>query len=488
MTKEQYKRASKFAYIVVMILLAYVALTLIGAMMAGDVTIRVGVQLVVCFMGIVISTVGFVAKREVKMGSILIVFGPTLVYFVMMCVNNTVTTFMYAFPIMFASMVYLNIKMMLYGYAFVLVGTAIQVVRLMPAGIMDQEFAFVECMIVVVSVMASLFSAYMTSKFNKENAETIQEKAEDQINKAENMTIVAEKLLGHFDQTSGVIQQVNECIKANNFSMENIAESTESTAEAVMKQAEMCSEISQSTDVAETEVGHMLEAVERTLATVNEGVEQIHKLKIQSDIVKNASSTTVESTNELTRKITEVENIVGAILSISSQTNLLALNASIEAARAGEAGKGFAVVADEIRQLSEQTKDAVSKITEIINVLVNYADVANRSVEEAINSVEKQNEMIENSQQKFSVISSEVETLSQVVGKIDEIMKTIFNSTNVISENICQLSATTQEVAACSAKGVSTSAEAVSQMEECNELLKNLYAVADDLKQYATVE
>lgn len=70
------------------------------------------------------------------------------------------------------------------------------------------------------------------------------------------------------------------------------------------------------------------------------------------------------------RQVQEIDTLTEEILSISSQTNLLALNASIEAARAGEAGKGFAVVAEEIRQLADNSRQAVDKIRKVTESVV----------------------------------------------------------------------------------------------------------------------
>ncbi|MCM1045084.1 MAG: methyl-accepting chemotaxis protein [Candidatus Gastranaerophilales bacterium] len=70
------------------------------------------------------------------------------------------------------------------------------------------------------------------------------------------------------------------------------------------------------------------------------------------------------------QRVHEIDTLTEEILAISSQTNLLALNASIEAARAGEAGRGFSVVADEIRQLADNSKQAVDKIRQVTESVV----------------------------------------------------------------------------------------------------------------------
>ncbi len=152
------------------------------------------------------------------------------------------------------------------------------------------------------------------------------------------------------------------------------------------------------------------------------------------------------------------------------------------AARAGEAGKGFAVVADEIRQLSEETKDATNKITDIINQLIKDVETASQSIEISSHSIDIQNNMIEDTKQRFNTIERNVNNLINGIQATESLMKEIVSSTGVISQNISQLSATSEEVFASSAEGVQQSEISVRKMAEFENVLSEIKKLSDQLE------
>ncbi|GAB4184982.1 MAG: HAMP domain-containing methyl-accepting chemotaxis protein [Thalassobaculales bacterium] len=89
------------------------------------------------------------------------------------------------------------------------------------------------------------------------------------------------------------------------------------------------------------------------------------------------ASTAIGSLSQAVDQIGEVANL---IQEIANQTNLLALNATIEAARAGEAGKGFAVVASEVKNLAGQTGKSTEEITRRLTEIRTATQTAVRDV------------------------------------------------------------------------------------------------------------
>ena len=158
------------------------------------------------------------------------------------------------------------------------------------------------------------------------------------------------------------------------------------------------------------------------------------------------------------------------------------MNASIEAARAGAAGAGFAVVAEEIRQLSEQTNTASGEISRIIGELTTDADHAMESIDRTVVSVREQNGMISTAQDNFVEIHANVSELIERFSEIGEGMKAIVASTAVINDSISSLSATSEEVAALSSEGLTSSNKAVMQFTDFDRTLAGIYEQAEKLR------
>lgn len=477
MTGEQYVRANKRVYNVVIILLAVMTILSVMACLA-EFKITILLQTAAAVAGIIV--VNTYAKKfwDSKKGGEILLGTGSAVYCVFLFLNQNNFVYAYGIPLFVACVLYLDVKFVYYGIGVTAVGNIIHIIVQVITKRADGVELFFSIIILATVVYAVYEASILLTKFNEENLEM-------QAAASEKMLATAENLVKHFDSAKEKLETLEEVINNNNESISNIAQSTGSTAEAIQQQALMCEEIHKNTDSAEKETEAMIDKANHTMENVAEGARLVTGLKNQADNVEQASNQAAESTKQVSNRVEEVKGIVATILSISSQTNLLALNASIEAARAGEAGKGFAVVAEEIRQLSEQTKDATNKITDIIQDLNEDAQHAMDSMEHSADSIREQNELIETTKNKFETINDEMQSLASAIGEIEGSMQSILNSTDTISQSISNLSATGEEIAASSTEGLQTAEHAVEAMKQTKEIIDATYLLARDLETYA---
>ncbi len=122
--------------------------------------------------------------------------------------------------------------------------------------------------------------------------------------------------------------------------------------------------------------------------TVGSVVIQADELRANIQRTRTDLQASSDRTMANSKRVDEIQGVLGILNDIADQTALLALNAAIEAARAGEAGRGFAVVADEVRRLAERSKAAAAQISSL-------AEGAKVTSGEAVLAIERRGQQLD---------------------------------------------------------------------------------------------
>lgn len=290
-----------------------------------------------------------------------------------------------------------------------------------------------------------------------------------------------QEVLGEIATNSNAIQDVVQNVgksvdtaNTNAYDISAVMEELSATMEEVSSSATTVTDNISNVNDEVISIADDSKAMNDYASTMQERAEQLKQKAVNNQentsqmiagIIESLKSAIEESTS-----VKHVNELTEEILSVSSQTNLLALNASIEAARAGEAGKGFAVVADEIRKLADSTRetanniqsinaqvtDAVEKLSESANQLVEYIDETimpdydsfvktgeqYRADATYVNSTMDQFEARANSLKEVVIVMKQsVEDISTAIEESAKGIATAAENTNILVENMDKVKA-----------------------------------------------
>lgn len=206
----------------------------------------------------------------------------------------------------------------------------------------------------------------------------------------------------------------------------------------------------------------------------NRGIETIKLLNSKFKNANEASIQVSKSMDNLTHQSKSVGEIINTIKSVSEQTNLLALNAAIEAARAGEAGKGFSVVADHVRALSEQTKQAIDNISEVIKKIQDEISTTQKNVINSNKINAEANKSMEQSNEAFLIIEKYMNDMLGYIDILDKKISKVELNKNSAVQAIKNISDISQESSAGSQQLAASLEEQNNSIENINENMQNL--------------
>jgi methyl-accepting chemotaxis protein len=222
----------------------------------------------------------------------------------------------------------------------------------------------------------------------------------------------------------------------------------------------------------------VFQSAEKASQAAREGNAKIINLIIQIGKIESEISSSEVAANTFRQRSEEITEILQLLTQIAEQVNLLSLNASIEAARAGEYGRGFAVVADEVGKLAEGSAKAVRDISAILREIqsesVNVAAKMSFGVQEVAAGVKI-------AQDTQSVFEKIVETSKET----DEKSKIITGEIQKIFEEIREIQAKSESIAAIAEQSSAGSQEVAASAEEQTSNLEEILNSASLLTQIA---
>jgi methyl-accepting chemotaxis protein len=266
----------------------------------------------------------------------------------------------------------------------------------------------------------------------KDEAESVAQAAAEILNATNEQIVAATEQDSSVTQTSTTVNEVRATVTET-------AERTQAVAETARRSVE----VSRTGEQA-----------------VTDAINGMHLIRQRMEGIAD----TILILSEHTQQIGE---IIATVNAIADQSKLLALNASVEAARAGEEGKGFAVVAMEVRNLAEQSRQAVSQVRDILSEIQQTTNTAVMVTEHGTKGVDGGMTLVDRA-------GEAIRELAAAIGEASHAATQIAASTRQQTVGMDQLSEAMQTIRDVAATNLSSTMRVERSARELNQVARRM--------------
>ncbi len=244
------------------------------------------------------------------------------------------------------------------------------------------------------------------------------------------------QIVADIAQNIGILRNTVELLVAKSDQLQENSGRMKTRSASVAKASDemniSMSTVSSSAGQSADNLNTMAISIEGMSATISEIARNTEQSRDISNDAVSQAKLMAENIEMLEASAREADTIMDTINEIVDQTKLLSLNATIEAARAGEAGRGFAVVAGEVKQLAEQTEEAVIDIRQKLAAMAKFRS-------DTVNDIGRITSIVEKVDEYVSAVAASIEeqniTTRNIAGNVEEINRGVSEVNRQVEES-----------------------------------------------------